>query len=134
MTRPQVKPPARRLHDDAGNATAEFVMVSALVLLMFLGVLQISFAMYAKNVVQDAASQGARYGAMRDRTPQDGEERTQELLYSVLPQSYQTQVSSAVVDWHGAQALQITVNAPVPLLGPFGLTAEWEVTGHAIKQ
>lgn len=119
---------------ERGNAPAEFVMVSAMVLMLFLGVLQLAFAIFAKNVVQDAASQGARYGAMLDRSPGDGEERTRELLYSVLPQSYSTTISSSVVQWQGTEAVEVTVNAPIPMIGPFGIGGSWEVSGHAIRQ
>ncbi|WHS49711.1 TadE/TadG family type IV pilus assembly protein [Rothia sp. SD9660Na] len=119
---------------ERGNATAEFVMVSALVVLLFLGVLQVAFALFTRNVLQDAASQGARYGAMLDKTPADGEERTRELLYSVLPSHYSATISSSVTQWQGADAVQVTVVAPVPLIGPFGVAAQWEVSGHAVVQ
>lgn len=119
---------------ERGNAPAEFVMVSAMVLMLFLGVLQIAFAMFTKNVVQDAASQGARYGAMLDRTPGDGAERAYELIYGVLPDSYSATVTSSVTQWQGVEAVQITVIAPIPTIGPFGLAGNWEVTGHAIVQ
>ena len=120
--------------NERGNATAEFVMVSALVVLLFLGVLQVAFALFTRNVLQDAASQGARYGAMLDREPADGEERTRDLLYSVLPDQYSTTISSSITQWQGAEAVQITVTAPVPLLGPFGVATQWEVSGHAVVQ
>lgn len=120
--------------NERGNATAEFVMVSALVVLLFLGVLQVAFALFTRNVLQDAASQGARYGAMLDREPADGEERTRDLLYSVLPDRYSTTISSSITQWQGVEAVQITVTAPVPLLGPFGVAAQWEVSGHAVVQ
>lgn len=120
--------------NERGNATAEFVMVSALVVFLFLGVLQVAFALFTRNVVQDAASQGARYGALLDRTPQDGAQRTEELIYSVLPTSYPVSVSSSVVQWQGVQAVQVRVDAAVPLLGPIGVPASWEVTGHAVLQ
>ncbi|WP_326502515.1 TadE/TadG family type IV pilus assembly protein [Rothia nasimurium] len=119
---------------ERGNATAEFVMVSALVVLLFLGVLQVAFALFTRNVLQDAASQGARYGAMLDKIPADGEERTRELLYSVLPSHYSATISSSVTQWQGADAVQVTVVAPVPLLGPFGTATQWEVSGHAVVQ
>ncbi|MDY6051538.1 MAG: TadE/TadG family type IV pilus assembly protein [Rothia sp. (in: high G+C Gram-positive bacteria)] len=122
------------LEKERGNATAEFVMVSALVVLLFLSVVQIAFAMFTRNVLQDAASQGARYGAMLDRTPADGEERTHDLLYSVLPDQYSAKISSSVTQWQGVDAVQVTVVAPVPLLGPFGMDAQWEVSGHAVVQ
>lgn len=119
---------------ERGNATAEFVMVSALVVILFLGVLQVAFALFTRNVLQDAVSQGARYGAMLDKTPADGEERARELLYSVLPSHYSATISSSVTQWQGTDAVQVTVVAPVPLIGPFGIAAQWEVSGHAVVQ
>lgn len=109
-------------------------MVSTLVLLMFLSILQVAFAMHTRNILQDAASQGARYGALFDRTAAEGEERTQELISYALPQSYQTEISSTVTNWHGVEALQVTVTAPIPLIGPIGIPGQWEVTGHAVLQ
>ncbi|MDY3048876.1 MAG: TadE/TadG family type IV pilus assembly protein [Rothia sp. (in: high G+C Gram-positive bacteria)] len=122
----------RQQQKQAGNATAEFVMVSSLVLLLFLLVLQLSFALYTHNLLQDAASQGARYGALKDRTAAEGQARAEELLASSLPASYSREISSQVIDWHGSQALEISIRAPLPLVGPWGLGQGWEVQGHAL--
>ncbi|MDO4917597.1 MAG: pilus assembly protein, partial [Rothia sp. (in: high G+C Gram-positive bacteria)] len=57
--------------NERGNAPAEFVMVMALVMLLFGVVLQVSFALYARNILIDAASSGARYGTLLDRSYSD---------------------------------------------------------------
>lgn len=123
-----------RFSEDRGDASSEFVMVSALVLLLFMLVLQFSFALFARNILQDAASQGARYGALLDRSAADGVQRAEELVHSVLPDSYQVTVSSQETQWQGARALEVTILAPVPLVGPWGGSSHWEIKGHALQQ
>lgn len=119
---------------DRGNVTAEFVMVSMLVLMLFGVVLQISFALYTHNILIDAASSGARYGTLLDRTSSDGVTRTEQIIQNSLPDIYRTSVSSSVVNAEGTQALEITVEATLPVVGPFGFDQGMEVSGHAIIQ
>lgn len=119
---------------ERGNVTAEFVMVSVLVMMLFAVVLQIAFALYAKNIMIDAASAGSRYGTLLDRSEADGRARTQEILAGTLPDVYETSVSSSVVNVNGVQALEIRVKGTLPVVGPFGFDQGIEVTGHAIVQ
>lgn len=115
-----------------GSAVAEFVMVSAVLMLLFMACLQIGFALHVRNTVQDASSTGARYGALRDRTPQDGAARTREILSSSLPQRYAQDVRPSVTSDGAQPVLEITVSAPLPVLGPWGPAEGIEVSGHAI--
>lgn len=107
-------------------------MVSAVLVLLFLASLQIGFALYVRNTVQDASSTGARYGALQDRTPADGVERTREILRSQLPEQYSRSVESRVVSEPQGRVLQISVATPLPVLGPWGVSEGIEVQGHAI--
>lgn len=118
--------------EETGSAIAEFVMVSGLLVLLFLGCLQIAFALHVKNTVQDAASTGARYGTLRDRTPQDGEQRTRQIIREHLPAGYDQQVSTGEQHRDGRRVLTITVRSPLPVLGPWGFGQTVEVTGHGI--
>ena len=47
------------LADDRGSSPVEFVLVGALLTLLTLGVLQLGLAVYVRNVVHDAAVEGA---------------------------------------------------------------------------
>ena len=47
--------------DDRGSAPVEFVMVAALLTALTLGVIQLGIVTYVRNVVHDAAVEGA-YG------------------------------------------------------------------------
>ena len=59
-----------------GSAVAEFVMVAALLLFVAMGVFQLGLALYVRNTLISAASEGARYGARADAQPGDGVGRT----------------------------------------------------------
>ena len=47
---------------ERGDASTEFVMVGALLVLLTMAILQVSFALYARTMLVDAAAAGARYG------------------------------------------------------------------------
>lgn len=60
------RPPGAGLGGDTGSAIAEFVLVGAMVTLLFLAVLQLGVDLYLRNVLAVAAADGARYGANAD--------------------------------------------------------------------
>lgn len=119
---------------EAGNATTEFVMVIGLVVLLFAGVLQVAFVLYTRNMMVDAAASGARYGTLLDRSYEDGAVRTRQLLDDNLPVGGTTEVSYQVVNHSGVQMLEMRVNAPLPIIGPFGVPHTLTVSGHAALQ
>lgn len=129
-----VAPSRKSSSADAGNATAEFVMVIGLVVLLFAGVLQVAFVLYTRNMMVDAAASGARYGTLLDRSYEEGAVRTRELLEDNLPVSGTAEVSYQVVNHNGIQMLEMQVNAPLPILGPFGIPHTLTVSGHAALQ
>jgi len=57
---------------ESGSAVADFAMVSGLLSLLFLAVFQLGLALHIRNTLISCASEGARYGARADATPQDG--------------------------------------------------------------
>ncbi|HAY87138.1 MAG TPA: pilus assembly protein TadE, partial [Micrococcus luteus] len=74
-----------RWRDDRGAAVAESTMVMTLVVLLFAALLQAGVVIHTRNVMIDAASAGARYGALADRNPEDGVQRARELLSTGVP-------------------------------------------------
>lgn len=118
---------------ERGDASTEFVMVGALLVLLTMAILQVSFALYARTMLVDAAAAGARYGTMRDRTPQEGMERTRQMIEGVLPSSYAENISyRQSSDSTGVRTLEVTVKSPLPVLGPWVFPDSIEVKGHAI--
>ena len=66
-----------------------------------------------------AASEGARLAATNDRGPQDGVERTRWLLGESIGGIHATVTGEdTVID--SAPAVEVTVSAPVPILGLWG--------------
>ena len=120
-----------RLRDDRGSAVAEFTMVAALLTVLCLGVIQLALALFIRNTVTDAASEGARYGALADNTPTDGVTRTADLIATALGPRYANDVRASTGTYLGVPAVIITVRTPLPLIGLIGPDRSMEVTGHA---
>lgn len=107
-------------------------MVSALLILLTVAILQVSYAFYTRNILLDAASAGARYGTLYDRTPAEGKERAEQIIRGTLPSEYVHDVHTSVyVDPSGIRILEVSVTAPLPVLGPWGLPGSISVSGHA---
>jgi Flp pilus assembly protein TadG len=119
------------MRDDRGSAPAEFVMVAGLLTLLVLSVIQLGLVLLVRNTVLDAAAEGARFGALADNGLADGAARTAELIGSALGPSYATDVSVGTVDYLGHPAVEVTVRAPLPLIGLIGVPEGLEVSGHA---
>ena len=106
-------------------------MVGALAGLMFMAVIQLALALHVRNTLIDAASTGARYGTLADRSPEDGVERTAALIGTTLGDEYAGDVSSREQTVNGSRLLEITVRAPLPVIGLIGPGNGIEVKGHA---
>ncbi|WP_442860281.1 TadE family protein [Arthrobacter sp. zg-Y919] len=109
----------------------DFVMVGALVSLVFMAVVQLALVLHVRNTLIDAAATGARYGTLADRTPADGVERAATLIGGTLGDGYARDVSSSERTVDGSRLLEITVRAPLPVVGFLGPDGGIEVRGHA---
>lgn len=116
-----------------GSAVAEFVMISALLLAVFMGVVQLALALHVRNTLLDAAANGARYGTLADRGPADGVERTREIITGSLNAGYASDVQGRTIEIGGRPGLEITVNAGIPMIGMIPLFARFEVRGEAVR-
>lgn len=122
------------LRRDEGSAPAEFAMVGALLVVLALGVIQFAFALYVRTTVQDAAAEGARYGALADSDLAAGAQRTRDLIAAALGPDYARDVTAQYTSFADAPATEITVRSPMPLLGLLGLSGGLEVSGHAAME
>ncbi len=120
-----------RFADDRGSAVAEFTMVGALLTVLTLSVLQLSLALHIRNTVQDAAAEGARFGALADNTPADGVQRTRELIALAIGADYAGDVRASGGAWMGHPAVTISVTTRFPLVGLVGIEGALKVSGHA---
>ena len=116
-----------------GSAVAEFVMVSALLIAVFMGILQLTFALHVRNTLMDAAAAGARYGTLADRGPGDGVRRTQELIRGALSDRFASDVHATRIDIGGTPGVRITVRAGIPLFGMVPFVGEFVVQGESVR-
>lgn len=125
----------RRHWAEHGSAPAEFVMVSALSVLLALGVVQLALALHVRNTLIDAAAEGARYGALADQRPSDGARRTAELIRAALGSDYADQIEASSTEAGATEQLvQVEVLARIPLLGFLGVERSLRVSGHAVRE
>ena len=110
-------------------------MVTALLLFVALGVFQLGLALYVRNTLISAASEGARYAARADAGPADGVARTSALITSSLNAAYAQRVQADVSTTDaGVRVVKVTVTAPLPVVGPIGPSDALTVGGRAFSE
>jgi Flp pilus assembly protein TadG len=114
-----------------GSAVAEFAMVGALLVVLFLGAFQVGFALFVRNSLTAYAVDGARYGARADSTPAAGAARTRQLIDEGIGSRFSGDVSASEVVEGGARVVLVKVRTRLPVLGPFGPPGALEVSGRA---
>lgn len=123
---------AVRHGQDDGNVVVEFVLVSILVVTIAMGVIQLAVALHVRNMLISAASEGARLAATNDRGLDEGVQRTESLLSDSLGR-YAVHVTATDTAIDGASATQVTVSAPVPVFGFWGV-GTMSVSGRALEE
>ncbi len=119
---------------ESGSAVADFAMVSGLLSLLFLAVFQLGLALHIRNTLISCASEGARFGARADATPQDGVARASQLIRASLADRYADNVTAMTTTVDGVRVVQIRVLAPLPVLGPLGPDRVLSVQARAFSE
>ncbi len=120
--------------DERGSSTVEFVLVGTLLTLLTLGVLQLALAVYVRNVVHDAAVEGAYVGALADTDAAAGATRTAELIETAVGSRIGARVTAADADTARGPEVEVRVVATLPLVGLLGIPAAMEVTARAPRE
>ncbi|MEW9870100.1 TadE/TadG family type IV pilus assembly protein [Arthrobacter sp. HS15c] len=127
-----------RLRDSAigerGSAVVDFVMVGGLLTMFFLAIIQLTLVLHVRNTLIDAAASGARYGTLADRGATDAEERAGALVGMALNADFAQDISTSEVTFQGLRTLEVTIKAPMPVIGLIGPRGMLEVKGHAAVQ
>ncbi|MGW7680215.1 TadE/TadG family type IV pilus assembly protein [Kribbella sp. NPDC054772] len=123
-----------RRRDERGSAVVDFVLVATILVPLFLGILQVGLFLYVRNTVTAAASEGAHYAAVLDRSPADGEARTRDLIRGVVASRLIDSVSAEQTDIDGQPGVEVAVQAHMPPLGLWGPGISFSVEGHAVKE
>ena len=116
---------------ERGSAPVEFVLVGTMLTALTLAVLQFGFAVYVRNVVHDAAVEGAYHAALADTTLAEGVERTRQVISRAVGDGYGAEVEIAEDTSLGYPTVRVTVRATLPIAGLFGVPAALEVEGRA---
>ena len=119
---------------ERGAAVVDFVLVGALLTLFFLAIVQLTLILHIRNTLIDAAASGARYGTLADRNDGDAKERTVQLITAALNADFARDVGTSESTFQGIRTLEVTVRAPLPVIGFIGPRALLEVKGHAAIQ
>jgi Flp pilus assembly protein TadG len=107
--------------------------VTPLLLLVALGVLQVTLALHVRATLTAAAAEGARAGALAGSGLRVAEARTREVLSSALGGDTAQGISASRVRLDGVDVVRVSVTARLPLLGTLGPTA-LTVEGHAMTE
>jgi TadE-like protein. len=117
-----------------GSEVVAHVLTQALVVLVFLGVLQAGFALHTRNLAISAAGEGARRGALDGSGELQALVRTEELLDASLGTSRPRSVSTSREVVGGRETLVVTVSTTLPLLLAWG-PGDWlTVRGRSLVE
>ncbi|HRA49440.1 pilus assembly protein [Actinotalea sp.] len=111
----------------------DFVLVGTLTTLLFASVLQLALALHVRATLVDCAAEGARYGALADRTAAQGAQRARDLIGLSLAPGFAQDVTAEVTVLDGLDVVRVEVTAPLPLLGLVG-PQSLTVDGHALRE
>jgi Flp pilus assembly protein TadG len=124
----------RRVRRERGAAVVDFVLVVVVLVPLFLAIMQVALVLHVRNSLVAAASEGARYAATVDRGPEDGAQRTRELIESSLANRFADDVTASQTQVDGYPGVVVDVNAKVPTLGLWGPAITLHVSGHAVEE
>ncbi|MCU1522885.1 MAG: pilus assembly protein TadE [Arthrobacter sp.] len=116
---------------ERGAAVVDFVLVGGLLTLFFMAIVQLTLVLHVRNTLIDAAASGARYGTLADRSATDARDRTAQLISVALSPDFANEVSTSETVYLGVPTLEVTVRAPLPVIGLIGPRQSLEVKGHA---
>lgn len=129
-----MKPASAR---DEGSAVVDFALVGALLTLLFVSVVQVALVVHVRNTLVDCAAEGARWGARAGRTPDDGAERARALVAAELSSGYARRlvgVDARQVERGGVRMVEVSIRAPLPVIGLLGPAGGLTVRGHAFDE
>lgn len=134
MTGAAAPSPRRRVRPrgDVGSAVVDFALVAGLLTLLLAAVVQLAVVLHVRATVVDCASEGARLGALADRTPADGAERTRTLVSAALSPAYARDVSASTTVVGGREVVEVVVRVPLPVAGLVGVDDVLTVRGHGL--
>lgn len=124
----------QRLLEQRGAAPVEFVLTGTLLVLITLGVLQLSLSIYVRNTVIDAAAEGARFASLADNSLLDGVQRAEELIRSSLGEGFMVEFRGRHAVVVNQPAIELTATTALPIVGIWGFFGTMEVSAVAAEE
>ncbi|WP_244963261.1 TadE/TadG family type IV pilus assembly protein [Actinomyces trachealis] len=124
----------REHHPEAGSAPVDFALVSVLVVVLGLAVLQLALGLHVRNVLTDAAGEGARRAALLGGTEAEAQQRVSELVTQALRDDYLQDVQVTRTSRDGLAVVEVRATAPLPVIGLLGPGGTLRVTAHAVDE
>lgn len=121
----------RALDDERGSSPVEFVLVGTLLTVLTLAVLQLALAVYVRNVVHDAAVEGAHHAALADTSLAEGAERTRAVITKAIGGTYAGDIVVGTSEALGHEIVGVRIRTVLPVFGLIGLPYALEVEAHA---
>lgn len=119
---------------ERGSAVVDFALVGGLVVVVALAMVQLALGLHVRNVLTDAAGEGARRAALSGGTADEASARVHALTDAALSDGYVESVQVGTAEVDGMQVIEVRVTAPLPVLGLLGPGGSLEVTGHAVSE
>ena len=121
----------RAFAGDRGSSPVEFVLVGTLLTALTLAVLQFALAVYVRNVVHDAAAEGAYYAALADSSLDEGVERARSAITRAVGSSYADDITASTSGEDAGSTVVVRVRTTLPLIGLIGIPSGLEVEAQA---
>ncbi|WP_231294233.1 TadE/TadG family type IV pilus assembly protein [Mobiluncus curtisii] len=130
----------QRWRGESGSEPASFALVMPLVLILVLGLLQLSLALWVRTTLIDAAGAGAHAAALAGAPESAADETVRGVLASTLGSGYVHTVSAQRVGLamlpgsfatSDLEVMEVQVKAPMPIIGLFGV-GDMTAVGHAV--
>lgn len=117
--------------DERGSSAVEFVLVGTMLTVLTLAVLQLAIIVYVRNVVHDAAVEGAYYAALADTVPEEGAARARDVVTRAVGAAYAQDVTVDPARQAGEDTVVVRIRTTLPILGLIGIPAALQVEAHA---
>lgn len=109
----------------------ENLLVTVLLTALALAVVQLALALHVRTTVADAASEGARFGALAGNGPDDAVDRTRQLVDSAIGHGYATDIRAEYGDYRGHRSLAVIVEGALPVIGLLGVGEGLHAVGRS---
>lgn len=124
----------RRPRTDEGSAVVDFVLVLAVLVPLFLGIMQVALVLHVRNTLTSAASEGARFAATVDQPLAAGVDRTRAQIAGAVAGRFAEDITATQTVRGGVPVVRVVVVAEVPPLGVWGPGVRLAVAGHAVEE